>query len=135
MRLFHTRSSAPGCLFPALAGIIDPQCDRAHTVSMFCHMLRDERVRPERSGQHETHLPLLHNVGSSIAASSLGTRVSNKFHAESRAIKICGLSRVANVELHMVSAAERQEVFVRRGRCWCRCEGGTHAGLSIMRWN
>ena len=101
---------------------------------MLRHVLRDKGIRPQRRSEHEAHLALLHHVGSAVAASGLRPSIRDQFHAECGAIEVRSLTRVANVELHVVSAAQRQEVFVRCGSGRCRGrKGGTHTGFSVVR--
>jgi hypothetical protein len=73
--LLHAACAAPGRLSPCLFGIIDPQCDVAHTVAVKANVLRDFVVRAQWGGQYKANLALLQDVGSTVTLAGLGARV------------------------------------------------------------
>src|SRR5476649_1862696 len=66
----------------------------------------------QRRGQDEAHFILHQDVGSAVARSGFGTAVGGQAEAESGAVVVRGLARVADVELDVIGAVERQEILL-----------------------
>jgi hypothetical protein len=55
----------------------------------------------------------LQYVGGAVALAGLGARVSHQAEAHGHAVKVGGLSCVANIKLNVISAVQLQNVFGR----------------------
>ncbi len=108
--LGHADGAAAGGLAPGAARIVHPEGDNSHAVAVAMDVIGDGIARAQRRGEHETHLALLHHVGSAIALAGFRPGVGHQRHAECGAIKVGRLARVAHVELDVVGASERKKV-------------------------
>jgi hypothetical protein len=77
---------------------------------MGVNMMGNGGIRTQRRSENKADLPLLENVGSTIALASLRTCVSNQRHPEGSAIEVGCLAGIANVELDVVCAFERKKI-------------------------
>ena len=85
---------------------------------MLGNVVGDGAARPERSGEDETNLALLKNIGSAIALAGFGAGVGNQAHAKRGAIIVSSLAGVADVKLDVISALEGKKVAARISQCW-----------------
>jgi len=74
-------------------------------------MLGDLALGPERRGEDEADVVLDHDEAGPIPNAGLESRVGHRREAPQRAVIVCGLLRVADPELDVVHAVERQEVL------------------------
>src|SRR5262245_16250554 len=84
-----------------------------HAVAVAMYMFGDFTIRAQRGGEYETDFALLQNIRGAIAYACFRTCVSNQLHAKGNAIVISSLSRVADVEFHVICSVKGKEVFLR----------------------
>ena len=91
--------------------VIDGERDVVHPVPVLRHVLRDLAVGRERRGEHEADVVLDHHEAGPIAHAGLEPGVRHRREAPQRAVVVRGLLGVADPELDVVDAVERQEVL------------------------
>jgi hypothetical protein len=98
----------------------------------------DGAVGPESCREDEAYFALLKDVGGAVALSGLRAGVSDQRHAESGAVEIGRLARVADVELDVICALEGEKVsglnlLVLNGcvRCHGEVSGHVVPGMRI----
>ena len=67
-------------------------------------------VRAERRREHEADLALLQQIAGPVADAGLGAAVGDQLEAERRPVVVAGLLGVADVELDVVGAVDREGV-------------------------
>ena len=103
-----------------VARIVHPEGDVAHPVAVPQHVGRDRSVRTQRTREDESDLVLLDEVARAVAHARLGSAVADQLKAECRLVLVGRLLRVADVELDVVGAVDREDVvrfFLRGKRC------------------
>ena len=101
-------------------GVIDPQGQIPYPVPMPVDMVGDgpalvAQVGPDRGGQHEADLVLLQEVAGPVPDPGFGPPVADQLKAERGAVVQAGLLRVANPELDVIRAVDREGVGGRGG--------------------
>ena len=109
--LANTLSAALRRLAPGIARIVHPQRHVLHPVAMLQDMGRDLALRVQRRGQHQPYLALLQNVGGAVALPGFRAGIGNQLVAKGKPVVVRGLPRVANVELDIIRAVQRQKVL------------------------
>ena len=92
------------------------QCDVVDAVAVAPDVLGDRVAGDERTREHEPKTVLRDDVGGAIVNAGLGPGVGERLEAECRAIEVCGLFGVADIEFEVIEF-ERVEGAGRRGRC------------------
>ena len=106
--------AAAGGLAPGGFGVVHPQRDVADAVAVQADVLGDRVVGLQRRGEHEADLVLHQDVGGAVARAGLGSAIGGQAEAERGAVEVRGLARVADVELDVIGAVQRQEVLLNR---------------------
>jgi hypothetical protein len=123
-------AGAAACGFePGLAGVVDPEGDGVDAVTVLVDVAGDVGVGAECGGEDEADLSLLEDVAGAVALTCLGAGLGDQGHAEGGAVEVGGLAGVADVELDVVGALQRQKVgggnglgLVQRGSMCCHGE-------------
>src|SRR6185312_8624072 len=109
---------ARGSFAPGGSGIVYPQGDRLHAISVPQNVIGDLAGGTEGRGEHETNPVLLQNIRNAVARTGFGAAVRHQLEPKRSAVKIGSLPGVADVELKVVSSLDRQKICFA-GRC-CR---------------
>ena len=115
-RLERRDGPARGRLTPRRVDVVHGEGDVLHAVSVLRHVLRDLALVAERGGEDEADVVLHHHEAGPIANARLEARVGHRREAPERAVVVRRLLRVADPELNVVDALERQEILRLRRR-------------------
>jgi hypothetical protein len=123
------RPRATGCGFqPGLACIVDCERNDADAIAVVGDVIGYGTAGPQGGGQHKAYFALLDNVRCAIALAGLGAGVGHQAHAESGAIIIGRLARVAYVELNVIGTLEGQKILSGLDHTWGI---GSHRNLRV----
>ena len=97
-------------LAPGRLDVVDREGDVVDAVAVRADVLGDLAVGRQRRGEHEPDVVLDHDVAGPVADLGLETAEGDRGEAPQRAVVGRGLAGVADPELDVVDALERQEV-------------------------
>ena len=115
LRLAHAPGAAAGGLAVSRFRVVHPKRDVPHAIAVQPHMFCNRMLGGERSGEHQPDLALLQQPRCTIARARLRPAICGQPHPERRSIEVSRLLGVAHVELHVVSAIQRQKVLLSFG--------------------
>ena len=113
-------------LAPGGFDVVDRERDVVDAVAVLADVLGDLAVRGQRRGEHEPDVVLDHDVARPVADLGLEAAERDRGEAPQRAVVGRGLAGVADPELDVVDAVERQEVG--RLGVGVRCRSGRRPG-------
>jgi hypothetical protein len=111
VRLGHAARAAGGRLAVGVVDVGDAQRDHLHALAVAGDVPADLVIRDQRAGEHDPDPPLLEHVRGTIAHAGLQPGVGDLLETEGPRPVGGRLQRVADVELDVVDAVERHEVF------------------------
>src|SRR5208282_1198187 len=111
MRFLGWLSSPMHCFLKSLVRVLHFQRDIPHAIAMLADMIRRQIVGRHRRGQNEVRLALAQRIRSALTLARFQPAVSNLRKAESLAVEVGRLARVANPEFDVVNALELKWVL------------------------
>src|SRR5690606_24082973 len=109
----HGPTTPTGSFLERSRGIVHPEGDVPHAVTVPLHMLSDESLRGEARGEHESDLVLYQQIAGSIARTRFWSAVAHQLEPERGLIEMRRLPCVPDVKLDVVGAVDRQKVLCR----------------------
>ena len=97
-------------LAPGRLDVVDREGDVVDAVAVLADVLGDLAIGGQRRGEHEADVVLDHHVAGPVTDLGLEAAERDRGEAPQSAVVVRGLARVADPELDVVDALEREEV-------------------------
>jgi len=98
-------------LLPGTGGVVDPEGNNFHPISMLMDMFGNRMLRTERGGEDKTELVLAYDIAHRLTVACLRTAIGQRLESKGRLVIVGSLFGIANIEFNIVGPLQRQEII------------------------